>query len=292
MPPGKTVQIVVSLSRVPDTFAESDDVPLDRRFHNAVVEWMLNRAFSKDQDSAADDAASAAHLRHFYEILGWSQRRTSATTARAVRTVMSPIARVELRAFLPFVMAACPDAPENLAVAYVRQAAIDFCQRSGVLWRTAFIDQQANVSAYPVWPEPCETVVRVNAVCVDGCCYRGCRASCCFDHCGARYTIDDGLLCIAITPEVDRSASIEVRFAAAPARDACEVDAVSMDDWQEAVEDGALARLHLLPKYAFSSQTLAGIRSRSFADSVRRARVAALKSDTGGPMRAWASEFV
>ena len=205
---------------------------------------------------------------------------------------MNPIARVELRAFLPFVMAACPDAPEDMAVAYVLQATIDFCQRSGVLRRVAFIDQQANVNAYPVWPEPCETVVRVNEVCIDGCCYRGGRATCCFDHCGARYTVDDGLLRISITPEVDKPAAIEVRFTAAPARDACEVDAVLLEDWQEAIEDGALARLHLLPKFAFCSQALAATRSRSFADHIRRARTAALKSDTGDAVHARAPAFV
>ena len=68
------MQIVVSLSRVPDAFAANDDVPLDRRFHNALVEWVLYRAFSKDQDSTTDDAQSVAHLRHFTEILGLAQR--------------------------------------------------------------------------------------------------------------------------------------------------------------------------------------------------------------------------
>jgi hypothetical protein len=74
VPSGKPVQIVVSLARVPDAFGLRDEVPIDRRFHNAVIEWMLYRAFSKDQDSANDTAQSATHQRHFYEMLGLSQR--------------------------------------------------------------------------------------------------------------------------------------------------------------------------------------------------------------------------
>lgn len=194
--------------------------------------------------------------------------------------------------FLPFVMGACPDAPEDMATAYVRQAAIDFCQRSSLLRRTALIDLQRNVSSYPVWPEPCETVVRVNDVCIDGCRYRGARNTCCFDHCGARFIIDEGLLRISGPPDIDRPQALEVRFAAAPARDACEVDAVLFDDWQEAIEDGALARLHLLSRYAFSSQALAATRSRSFADHIHRARVAALKGDAGDTAFAHAPAFV
>lgn len=74
VPPGKPVRVVVSLARVPDTFGADAPIPLDRRFHNALIEWMLYRAFSKDQDSAPDAALSASHLRHFYDMLGLSRQ--------------------------------------------------------------------------------------------------------------------------------------------------------------------------------------------------------------------------
>lgn len=205
---------------------------------------------------------------------------------------MNLIERVGLDVFLPFVMAACPDVPETMAIGYLRQACIDFSQRSGLLRRTALIDQQRGVCDYPLWPERCESVVRVNEVCVEGCCYRGGRSGCCFDHGGARFTIDEGMLCIAGAQAQDKPDAIEVRFVVAPARDACVVDAILHDDWQEAIEDGALARLYLLPNTPFSSPPLAGVRSRSFADYIRRARIQVLKSDTGESIDARAPAFV
>ncbi|WP_333679873.1 DUF6682 family protein [Dyella sp.] len=74
VPPGKEVKAVISMARVPDPFGANDAVPLDRRFHNALIEWMLYRAFSKDQDSAPDAGLSASHKQHFYEMLGLSQQ--------------------------------------------------------------------------------------------------------------------------------------------------------------------------------------------------------------------------
>jgi len=74
VPPDPPVKVIVSLARVPQPVDENEALPMDRRFHNAVIAWMLYRAFSKDQDSAPDAAHAANHLRHFYEMLGLSQR--------------------------------------------------------------------------------------------------------------------------------------------------------------------------------------------------------------------------
>ncbi|SIO50546.1 hypothetical protein SAMN05444172_2579 [Burkholderia sp. GAS332] len=74
VPVGQSVKVAVSLARVPDEFGADDPVPIDRRFHNAVIEWMLYRAFSKDQESATNSTHAASHLKHFYDMLGMSQR--------------------------------------------------------------------------------------------------------------------------------------------------------------------------------------------------------------------------
>lgn len=202
------------------------------------------------------------------------------------------IDRVGLDVFMPFVMAACAELPEPMAQAYIRQACIDFCVRSGTLRRKSFISQQRNVKEYPVWPDACEEVVRVNEVHVDSACYRGGRNTCCFDHCGCRFTIAEGMLHISSAPQWDKPDSIEVRFVAKPARDACEVDATLYDDWHEAIVDGALAQLYLLPGYKWTSPQLAGVRDVGFARRIRQARVQALKSDTGDTIMARAPSFV
>ncbi|WP_333679872.1 hypothetical protein [Dyella sp.] len=205
---------------------------------------------------------------------------------------MSLVERVGLDEFLPFVMAACPDLPEAMATAYIRQACIDFCTRSGILRRKTWIDQQRDVRAYPVWPDAGETIVRINEVHVDGRCYRGARNRCCFDHFGIRFTVDDGMLRLSSPPGRDKPQAIEVRFVAAPERNACEVDALLYEDWADAIEDGTLAKLYLLPAYSFASPTLAKARRGSYDDHVRRARVRALKSDTGDSTVAIAPPFV
>lgn len=83
VPPGKPVKVSVSMARVPDAFGEKDAVPMDARFHNAVIEWMLYRAFSKDQESATSTTHSASHKTHFYEMLGLSVKADSRYSKRA-----------------------------------------------------------------------------------------------------------------------------------------------------------------------------------------------------------------
>lgn len=46
------------------------DLPIKGKLHNAVVEWMLYRAYSVDMESSQSDRKMAFHLRHFYEMLG------------------------------------------------------------------------------------------------------------------------------------------------------------------------------------------------------------------------------
>ncbi|WP_372237303.1 DUF6682 family protein [Burkholderia sp. SRS-W-2-2016] len=74
VPAGQSVRAVVSLSRVPTRADEDSDVPVDGRFHNAVIEFMLYRAFSKDEDSQTSLARSNGHKTHFYEMIGLSKR--------------------------------------------------------------------------------------------------------------------------------------------------------------------------------------------------------------------------
>ncbi|SIO50538.1 hypothetical protein SAMN05444172_2578 [Burkholderia sp. GAS332] len=202
------------------------------------------------------------------------------------------IERVPLDVFMPFIMAGCPDLPESMAQAYIRQTCVDFCQRSGWLRRTSHIDQQLDVCDYPVWLDACEQIVRINEVHIDHTSYRGGRDSCCFDHCGARFTVRDGMLHMSDKPQRDKQHAIKVRFISAPTRDACEVDATLHHDWQEAIEDGALAKIYLLPGYRFTSPQLSIVRGKSFSEHVGRARIRALRSETGDATIARAESFV
>ncbi|SAK62637.1 hypothetical protein AWB76_03284 [Caballeronia temeraria] len=200
--------------------------------------------------------------------------------------------RVSLDVFLPFVMAGARGLPESMALAYIRQACIEFAQRSNILRRRAFIDMQCGVTDYPVWPDDCEEIARINAVRVGLTTYRGTRDTIDLCHCGSRFTVRDGLLHLPTPPHGDQPRAVEVRFCAKPAQTACEVDAILHSDWQDAIEDGALARIYQLPGYEFTQPMLATTRARSFYEKIARARVRALKSDTSATPFAVAPSFI
>ncbi|NML34514.1 hypothetical protein [Paraburkholderia antibiotica] len=203
-----------------------------------------------------------------------------------------PIERVPLTQFMPFVMAAAQGLPETMAQAYVRQACIDFATRSSILRRRIVISLQPRVRAYPIWPHESEQVVRVNEVDVNGTPYRARRGGVAFHHFGTRFTVEDGMLVLSREPSHERPGAVHVRMCIAPSRDACEVDALLHDDWQQSIEDGALARIYQLPGYQFTSLQLAQVRGRSFDEGVARARIRALRSDTSASLDAIAPPIV
>jgi hypothetical protein len=77
-----SVALVCQQSPEPITLAQLDDVDPrnDRlvtpaRMHNALVEWMLYRAYSVDMESAQSFAKQEAHRQHFYAMLGVSEAK-------------------------------------------------------------------------------------------------------------------------------------------------------------------------------------------------------------------------
>ena len=206
--------------------------------------------------------------------------------------MQSLIERVALERFMPFVIAGAPTCPETMVFAYIRDTCIDFATRSNSLRRRSTILQQCGVREYPVWPDCCEQIVRINEARVGQRCYRGARDTCSFDWGGARFTVTDGMLHISNDPPDDCPRSIEVRFTVSPARDACEVDATLFDDWQTAIVDGTLSRLYMLPGYPFSAAQLGIVKERAYTANINRARIRALKSDTGDVTYAVAAPFV
>ena len=73
VPSGASVTLIVNAVVTPKHAELDDKLPIESRFHNAVIEWMLYRAYSKDIESAHDNQTSQQHLAHFYNILQVSQ---------------------------------------------------------------------------------------------------------------------------------------------------------------------------------------------------------------------------
>lgn len=209
--------------------------------------------------------------------------------------------RVGLDRFLPFIMAAAQGLPESMALAYIREACIDFCEKSSILRRRIFITTQPRVHEYPLLPDDDERLIRVDEVSLGRRRFRLHRDRTVFLLHGMQATVRDGRLALsfvpfreALTPPPwdDWRYRIEVRATVAPTHDACAVDEILLHDWEHAIEDGALARIYMLPGYKFSSPQLAGVREQSFSEGIRRARVRGITSDTSADIFATAMPIV
>lgn len=200
------------------------------------------------------------------------------------------IYRVSIDKFLPFVMAACQGLPEEMAQAYIRQTLIDFCERTSLLKRHKVVKVPRGFDRFPIEPDNQEQIVRINHLVIDGHLHQGHQGYLHFHHFGRAFTIKDGFIVLSTPLESEKA--IEVTYVAAPTREACEVDAVLYDDWQEAIEDGALARLLILPNYQFTQPNMAMFRTNAYAQWVQKARVRTLKKHHTGITYARGESFL
>lgn len=69
VPPGEEVGLVLQGVVIPS----GKEAVIPQKYHNAVIEWALYRAFGKDLESVADAQISKRHLEHFYSMLQLSQ---------------------------------------------------------------------------------------------------------------------------------------------------------------------------------------------------------------------------
>lgn len=90
----------------------------------------------------------------------------------------------------------------------------------------------------------------------------------------------DAAVVLAVVP--NGCEPLNIRYIAAPARDACEIDARLAEEWGHTLVDGALSVLALLPDQSFSNPGMAAIHVRHFEDDVRRARIRRIISRKGG----------
>lgn len=66
VPFGEEVEIDVICSEVPDT---SGDYCPERWMHNMIIEWMLYRAYSTEEESQYSQQNAQFHLQHFYSMV-------------------------------------------------------------------------------------------------------------------------------------------------------------------------------------------------------------------------------
>jgi hypothetical protein len=174
--------------------------------------------------------------------------------------------------------------PEAAAISYIRNSVISFAERSGILKEKMKIDLQCGLDCYPLVTKNCETIIGVKKAKLGDFSEEDCGCtwswgSVCFEMC------DDSLI-ISPAPTEDIKDGLEVEIIVAPSRDTCDVDAVFYDKWFDAIINGALAEIHLMPNRPWTSNSKAAYRMTRFNEDVSRASTRKVLNEVQGqPMR-------
>lgn len=177
---------------------------------------------------------------------------------------------------LPLVYAAAPGLPETAAEHYVREAAIAFCERSSWLERVSILPAApCTMDRLPILPHDCERVVRViavgNANDIENPTYDG------WEYEVEALDTPDAAVFVS---RGDECTPVGIRYVAAPARDACLIDARLTEEWRSALAWGALGEVLLLPDFA--KPELAAFYAAKFEGEILRARARRYTRRKGG----------
>lgn len=182
---------------------------------------------------------------------------------------------VPLSKFVPHVTIATYDAdgnnpiPESVAESFIRNSAISFAEKTGILTQTVNVDLQCGLDHYPLETRDCDTIIGVKSAKMGDWCESDCGTS--WNWGSVCFKMVDDMLTIYPVPDRDIEDGLELELVVAPSRDTCELDSQLYDKWFDAVVNGALAELHALPSRPFSSTTRADYRRRLFNEDVGRA---------------------
>jgi hypothetical protein len=133
----------------------------------------------------------------------------------------------------------------------------DFTRQTGILSRRSVIDIQAGVRDYYITPPQGETVYRVTSVCVNGICLTGYRGAPCCTSGQCRSSrggfVFEPLDKIVLDDATCRDCGkIEIQYTTHTSNNACTVDKLVVERFQEAIVMGAGARLRKMAGFGWS----------------------------------------
>lgn len=204
---------------------------------------------------------------------------------------------LSLDVFLPRLLPSVPSCPEPLARQALLDAAIEFCEETGVIQVTTDPQAPTGGTAYDVdvpygqsvvctlraWygvteltPCPQSVINNVDAF------------SATAANTGAAphsfLEFAPGEVRLYPTPSVSTDALITFRVSTRPTRTATQVDNALFENWAEPIVAGALRRLHAIPDTPFFSDTHAERRAIEFLVGVSRARAETQRGRIRGSM--------
>lgn len=193
---------------------------------------------------------------------------------------------IELSEFLPRVTLIAKGVPDDVALEYLRQSAQTLARESRLLKRELRLDIQAGVRDYYLDNGDHEQVHYVDDV-QFGKNKDSCRP---YRHKAMSfYTCDDftfepnDKIILHKIPKADAESQLYVRYFAIPTQNACEVDKLLYDRYQDVVVHGALADLLLMRKYEFADPQMAMLYDTKFKQGIAKAKIDTMQRfETGG----------
>ena len=203
----------------------------------------------------------------------------------------------QLTDFLSRLIPMVPGCPQPVALQALRDAAIDFCERTMIVRHvtdpvtvrpgepTYDIDlpsESAVVRVLNVWYggsrlelAPAQTVTAHGAYVIGGD----------LGSPTAAYVLEPATVRLFPVPDARQDRALIVQAATKPTRTAKSVAAILFDDWAEAIVGGALARLAVMPGNSFSNPDMAALGASQFLAGVNAAKLEARKGRVVGDVR-------
>jgi hypothetical protein len=184
---------------------------------------------------------------------------------------------VPIENFLPHVMVntvgdeTSGSLPENAAISFIRNAAFKFAEKTGILTHDVKIDLQCGLGEYPVEIPTCETIIGVKNARLQNFETEDCGKFWSWGN--VDFAFDDDVLFVEPAPTSDVADGLLAKVIVAPARDACELNSVLYDKWHDAIINGALSEIHMIPSRPWSSVSRADYRRRLFEEDISRATI-------------------
>lgn len=191
--------------------------------------------------------------------------------------------KVPLDAFLPELSLEIPELSDDILAHYVRNAAIEFAERSLALQREITICLQSCVPDYILEAPDCMRIVSLHKVKKNGDrAYADCAGFCQFDDLHVVWKQPNELW---VKPVPVEPQDITVIVSVAPHHDACELDEILLTRYKEAVLAGARAQLYGLQRRPWTSLVSATAQRKEFDRRIAAAGVDRLLQGRTGSVR-------
>lgn len=194
---------------------------------------------------------------------------------------------VPLEQLLRHVMPHVPDIPYAMALDKVRQAYIEFARRSEILVGKLVMDWQAGVHDYYITPPEGYDTFRILGLDSPNYRYVDYWAGQCHGLWNTRFdVVDNRAIYFHTAPSVDNPDGLAIYASLVP-NSCCNTIPSSVEvPYGEAIAEGALARILLIPGKPWSNANLSRVHNRNFHIGVMSARNLADTNRKRGPLMA------